>query len=87
MELCKTCKFWEKPESDYGEIPGVGTCKNVPPFWDVTEWTENYNTRQLKPQYAGKLAFAQDGSERHYMATLMTMPDFGCVQHKSKEIE
>jgi hypothetical protein len=80
MERCKTCKHWEKPESDYGEVPGTGKCKAVPQFWDVTEWARDYGTRTLKPEYADRLAFVQDGSD--YRAELKTLADFGCVQHE-----
>lgn len=84
MERCKTCKHWQKPETDYGEVPGTGACKAVPQFWDVTEWSEDFDKRTLKPEYAGRLAFVQDGSDYH--AVLKTLPDFGCVQHEPAEI-
>ena len=78
MERCKTCKHWKKPESDFGEMPGAGRCKVVPQFWDATEWSEDGGTRTLKPEYAGRLAFAQGG----FHASLKTLADFGCVQHE-----
>ena len=82
MNKCKDCKFWEKPDDDYtGEIPGVGKCNKVIQYWDATEWDHNYDNRQLKRTYAGKLAFVQDGSD--YFAQLKTMPEFGCVQFES----
>lgn len=80
MERCNTCKYWQKPENDYGEVPGTGNCQAVPQFWEVTEWSEDCDTRVFKPEYAGSLAFVQDGSD--YRAVLKTLPDFGCVQHK-----
>ena len=82
MKRCKTCKHWEKPESEYGEVPGTGLCKAVIQFWDATEWGDNDGvyTRQLKQEYAGKLAFTQDGSD--YRAELKTFHEFGCVQHE-----
>ena len=80
MERCKTCKHWEKPESDYGEVPGTGKCKAVVQFWNATKWNDDYDKRSLKPEYAGRLAFVQDGSD--YYAELKTLPDFGCVQHE-----
>ena len=81
MERCKTCKHWQAPEGEYGEVPGTGKCGAVVMFWDATEWSEDYDHRTLKPEYKNKLAFAQDGSD--YYAALKTMPDFGCVQHES----
>jgi hypothetical protein len=80
MTTCKTCKFWEPPENDIGEIPGVGKCKAVVQFWDATEWDKDYDNRQLKPEYKSKLAFVQDGSD--YYAALYTLENFGCVQHE-----
>lgn len=80
MERCKTCKHWEKPKSDYGEVPGTGKCKAVVQFWNATEWNEDCDERSIKSEYAGRFAFVQDGSD--YYAELKTLPDFGCVQHE-----
>ena len=80
MKQCKTCKHWSQPDNDYGEVPGAGNCKAVIQFWNATEWTGDYAKRTLKPEYVGKLAFVQDGSD--YYAELKTLPDFGCVQHE-----
>ena len=82
MQRCKTCKHWEQPENDYGEVPGTGKCAAAVQFWDTTEWDKDSGYRTLKPEYATKLAFVQDGSD--YRAELKTLPDFGCVQHESK---
>jgi hypothetical protein len=81
MERCKTCKHWAKPESDYGEVPGTGTCVAVIQFWSATKWSDDYDKRTLRPEAVGKLAFVQDGSDYH--AELKTLSDFGCVQHES----
>jgi hypothetical protein len=80
MKRCKTCKHWDVPESEYGEVPGTGTCKAVPQFWAVTEWTDDHEKRTLKPEFVGRLAFVQDCSD--YYAEFKTLPDFGCVQHE-----
>lgn len=80
MNLCKTCRHWIKPESDYGEVPGTGYCQAVPQFWDVTEWADSCDERRIKPEYVGRLAFVQDGSD--YYAAFKTLPNFGCVQHE-----
>ena len=37
----------------------------------------------LKPEYANDLAFARDGDQ--YVAELITLPDFGCVQHEDAD--
>lgn len=79
MERCKTCKHWKKPKGEFGEIPGVGICMATAQFWDAAEWASDGESRILKPAYADRLAFVQDGSD--YLAELKTMPDFGCVQH------
>lgn len=81
MEKCKTCKHWDNPEGEYGEVPGVGKCKAVVQFWNATEWNDDGDKRSLKPEYTGKLAFVQDKSD--YYAELNTLPDFGCVQHEN----
>lgn len=80
MKTCKTCKFWEIPENQYGEVPGTGKCNAMPQFWDASEWVEDSDSRKIKPEYAGKLAFVRDGSD--YYAALMTMPEFGCALHE-----
>ncbi len=80
METCRTCRHWKRPDSEYGEIPGIGTCGAVVQYWDAAEWVANSIKRQLRPEYAGKLAFVQDGSDYH--AELNTLPDFGCNQHE-----
>ena len=85
MERCKTCKHW-KPENpqEQGSLLGGGECKKAPQVWDVAdrveatdEWTTNY---QLRPEHAAVLAVVEDGSA--YYARLVTMADFGCVQHE-----
>ena len=80
MERCKTCKHWEKPRNDYGEVPGTGTCNAIPQLWDASEWDDDGESRVLKTKHADRLAFLQDGSD--YLAMLKTLPDFGCVHHE-----
>lgn len=88
MERCKTCKHWtpEDPKQ-YGSLIGAGECGKAPQMWDVTEehqeedsWNE---VRRIKPEHAAVLAIVEDGSA--YKARLVTMPDFGCVQHKARK--
>lgn len=79
---CETCKYWEEPENEFGEVPGTGTCKAVVQFWDATEWSADADARVLSKEFVGRLAFVQDGSD--YYAALKTFPDFGCVQHEEK---
>jgi len=80
MKRCKTCKHWQKPDSNYGEIPGSGKCRAAVQFWDATEWAGYGGRRVLKSEYTGRLFFVQDGSD--YYAEMKTLPDFGCVQHE-----
>ena len=82
MERCSTCKHWEKPDSHFCDLPGIGKCNAVVQAWDATEWTESGEKLWLKQEYAGLLAFVEDGSS--YYAELKTLPDFGCVQHEAR---
>ena len=87
MDRCKTCKHWvpEDP-NEYGTLLGGGECHKAPQIWDVADkvdhptddWTTVY---KLKPEHAAVLAVVEDGSA--YKARLVTMPDFGCVQHEA----
>ena len=43
--------------------------------------TPDYDALQLLPEHAGLLCMVADGS--HYVAELITMPDFGCVMHEA----
>lgn len=85
MDRCRTCKHWQ-PENpnESGSLLGGGECMNAPQIWDVTEevekpcgWSSNL---KLRREHAAVLAVVEDGSA--YKARLVTMPDFGCVQHK-----
>ena len=78
QQTCGNCKHWEPPTSQYGEVPGTGKCSNTPEFWGVTEWLDDSDFCQLKPEYVGKKAFVQDGSDCR--AVLKTLADFGCNQ-------
>lgn len=83
MQRCKTCKHWDSRADEYyfgGEVPGTNTCRAVPEIWGVTQWSKDGETREMKPEHIGRLAFVQDGSDYH--AALKTLPDFGCVQHE-----
>lgn len=77
---CKGCVHWELAvEYETGHQFGFGRCKNVPMFWDATEWDDERDGRQLIEKYKDRKAFAQDGSD--YMARLITAPDFGCIAY------
>ena len=87
MERCKTCQHWEEYDAnEWGGMRGAGTCHAARPVWTVKESTEDPDTgelyRALLPEHAGVLSMVEDGSG--YKAVLMTMPDFGCIQHKVK---
>jgi len=82
MERCKTCKHWEQSEPDELTIPGTGVCHAARQLWDVSATREEDDyQRKLLPEHAGLLCMVEDGS--HYAATLVTMPDFGCVMHQA----
>ena len=82
MNRCKTCKHWQavKPGS-YMQLEGAGGCSKAPQIWEVTEGDDFTGVRKLKKEHAAILAVVEDGSAYH--AQLVTMPDFGCVQHES----
>jgi len=81
MERCKTCKHWEKGDANEYTIQGSGVCHAARQVWDVSETdSEDDYQRKLLPEHAGLLCMVEDGS--HYAATLVTMPDFGCVMHE-----
>lgn len=84
MERCKTCAHWDAVSpQEYGALRGAGICGAAPEIWTVTEskWEEDPVEEYLllKAEHAGVLAMVADGSS--YRAELVTMPDFGCVQH------
>lgn len=83
MNLCQTCKFWNR-ETEYGSEYdlGLGRCKRIPEFWMATTWDDE-GERVLSPEFADCKAFSQDGSDYH--SVLYSAPDFGCVMHQAKE--
>ena len=84
MERCKTCKHWEAYKADeWGVLKGAGICHAAREIWKVTEDVQipdspGYHLALL-PDNADTRSMVMDGS--HYSAKLVTMPDFGCVQH------
>ena len=86
MERCKTCKHWEAYKSDeWGALIGAGICHAAREIWEVTEEHETTDGKSryktLRPEHAGVMSIVEDGSS--YRAGLITMPDFGCVQHST----
>ena len=85
MKRCSTCKHWEAYKDDeHNALRGAGICHAAKELWQSSESVEDpadvwLEFRRLKPEAAGVLSFVQDGS--NYMAKLVTMPDFGCVQY------
>ena len=82
MNRCKTCSNWEPAKKgDYSVIHNGGVCRAARQIWEVAEPQEpDYDNMELLPEHAGLLCMVADGSQ--YAATLITMPDFGCVMHK-----
>lgn len=82
---CKTCRHWSRfSDDEFGALDGAGKCEKTPQLWDVAEQYDSGHWEprmRLLPQHAGVLAAAEDGSG--YSARLVTMPDFGCVQHEA----
>lgn len=76
---CKKCKFWNK-ETDFSYPANFdfGKCERVMLFWDATKWNKDYKKIVLTKEAENNLAFVQDGSD--YMAELITIGNFGCVQ-------
>jgi hypothetical protein len=80
MDTCKSCKHWERNGTPIGYSLGLGYCRNIPMFWNATEWDEEGEGRRFIDKYKDHKAFAQDGSD--YVAYLLTRQDFGCVSHE-----
>lgn len=86
-QICKNCKYWEIKNSYPIKNTIIGECKRVKMFWDSTEWTgeetEDFDIiRKLKKENVNDKAFVQDGSD--YMASLLTLEEFGCNQFKNQ---
>lgn len=87
---CAACKLWSKSEKGgIGWRMGMGTCTNVPKFYDATEDVSEFDPEDcgggeltLKPEFGGVKALCLDGSG--YKAELITAPDFGCVNFSQK---
>ena len=81
MERCRTCKHWVQVDpTEYGVLIGSGNCTKVPQIWDVSDLDFSGAVFKLKPEHAAVLAVVEDADE--FYARLVTMPDFGCVQHE-----
>ena len=83
QQICKNCKYWELTNSYPIKDTKIGKCKKAKMFWDSTEWTdeetEDFDViRRLKKEHENEKAFVQDGSD--YMASLLTLEEFGCNQ-------
>lgn len=84
---CVACKLWVKIErGEAGWRMGMGTCTNVPKFFDATEDVSEFDPEDsgdgsltLKPEFSGVKALCLDGDG--YKAELMTAPDFGCINY------
>lgn len=78
MKTCKTCKHWKETETEYIDFT-AGKCTKAKLFWDYTKWNDDYTRRTLSAEAKNELSFVQDDSD--YYAELITLPEFGCVQH------
>ena len=84
MNTCETCKHWRSLDTGHSIVPNIGECTFVVQYWDATDWDwdNDDSPRALREEYKDRLAFTQDGSD--YRADLLTLPNFGCVQHEAK---
>lgn len=78
---CATCKHWNKKPPRWwstGQVPeGLGHCTRAMVLWDACDWDGDNLTRKLKPEFAGRRFFAQDGSD--YRADVITAGTFFCA--------
>lgn len=87
MERCKTCKYWALLA--YGEPSAVdaGVCSKVVSYPEATGWPEENQPKRIKPEYQDRLAFIHhyrsDGIDLPPEPLLVTLENFGCVQHSS----
>lgn len=80
MKTCETCANWSPAgewEKGYGF--GLGRCSAALMLFNVTEWSEDGESRKFIDEHKDKKAFVQDASD--YVALLLTKPDFGCISH------
>lgn len=86
---CEDCKYWTLREVDFDQHDSVtqmrlGNCDRAMPYWDATEWQDVGDDclRVVKPEFADRKFFAQDGSDYH--AHVITAADFFCADHTTK---
>jgi hypothetical protein len=91
MKHCKTCKYWQMPDTDgYGEIQPLNVCAP----WDGHSRRELLNPRIRQCAIATHLTWVNHsdppqpangvfvGDAEGYSAWMLTAEDFGCVRHK-----
>lgn len=84
---CDQCVYWDENEvKQAGDQFIIGLCTRAMPFWDATDWRcdegGDSDGRFLKPEFADRKFFAQDGSD--YRADVYTTPDFFCAEFKAR---
>lgn len=67
---CRDCKWWSLPVFETGKYGGLGRCEIVHAIDELTE--------EQIPEY---LSFGQGYDDS---GSLLTKPDFGCVQFEGK---
>lgn len=79
-KTCETCHYWGDKDEHYpNPITGLRTCHRIPHGAETTQWDDDCNNI-LKPEFVGLRAFVNDASGYH--AELVTLANFGCVEHK-----
>lgn len=82
MKRCDECKHWDRSGLDEETNKfSAGVCSRLKPLWDRSFWNEE-GDRELLPEAANDLAWAQDGSDYH--AIVLTRPEFYCAHYEKK---
>lgn len=76
MNLCETCKHWDKEEADDTYV-NIGLCRKAVFYCKAFD-----HEGKISPEYKDAKLFPLDGDSYH--AELITRNTFGCVMHEEK---
>lgn len=85
-DSCQNCSYWEQEEGTRYLAIETGYCSRSMQLWDASEYGRISNAEvQLVLTEEAKTVkmFVPDGSD--YRASLITTPDFYCIEFKAKE--
>ena len=74
-------------DEDWARPKGSGICEYAPSLDDAIAF--DYDGPELKPKYADRLAFVDEGISdwpKRGDPRLVTFPNFGCVAHQQKTL-